>query len=857
MRTSLSYFALLAAIAASLLSFPSASAQTDTAVVAGPEYPAGSLHETLLGKEYRDLWTTPVRVPILDLDTFAGGLTPVRRGGGNQTISLRFEGQNGQEYNFRSVNKEITKGLPDWLKETLVDWVLQDQTSSLHPGAAGLAAAILDSVNVLNPGPRLIVLPDDRRLGEFRKEFAGRLGWIEIHPDENRETPRHSFAGAVRVAGTDRVLEHLAESADHRVDSRAYLRARLMALFLGDWDRHQGQFRWARYDRAGVHWWVPVPEDRDYAFVSYDGVLPRLARQTFVPRAHPYRAAFRENLLPLVISAEELDRRILAELHWEVWDSVAGHLQERLSDAAIGDALRRMPQAWYAESGARLYAILRGRRDRLHKAAEQFYGLVMQAPEVHATDEPDWADVERLSGGEVRVRLAALQEGSAPVPYFDRTFQPNATREIRLYLHGGNDRLIVRGSVPKSIRLQVVGGAGDDVLADSSRVGSNKARAMFYDSQGENRIVRGPDTGVDTRTYRAVSRTTKTLSLPPRDWGSSRSWFAPWADYRGHAGGLVIGGGPSYTRYGFRQWPYAYRLAARGMLAPGSGRIGIALQGDFRLSGSSEYLTVHAHASQLEAFWFHGFGNETAFGAPSYGHLASPTELLLDAMYHLRPFQRVRLAVGPTFKWTDAKLKPGSASGSFGPDGGEPFGQVGVRSELVIDTRDEPSFPSRGLRLDLGGTAYREHWDAAGSFGSLRAAVASYARLPPLQGAVLALRAGGERAFGRFPVHEAAFLGGSPSIRGYAYRQFAGDAALYGNSEVRVPLTEANLIVRGTLGVSALLDAGRVYYRGTSEGGWHTAAGGSLWFATPGPVVNVSYARGELGQLYVGLGMPF
>ncbi len=35
------------------------------------------------------------------------------------------------------------------------------------------------------------------------------------------------------------------------VDARAYLRARLMDVLIGDWDRHLEQWRWARYENDG------------------------------------------------------------------------------------------------------------------------------------------------------------------------------------------------------------------------------------------------------------------------------------------------------------------------------------------------------------------------------------------------------------------------------------------------------------------------------------------------------------------------------------------------------------------------------------------------------------------------------
>ena len=75
-------------------------------IVAGAQYQAGGLHRMLLGGAYRDLWATPVRAQVLDLETYGGGLQPLKESGGNQTKSLRFVTSGGTEYVFRSVNKD-------------------------------------------------------------------------------------------------------------------------------------------------------------------------------------------------------------------------------------------------------------------------------------------------------------------------------------------------------------------------------------------------------------------------------------------------------------------------------------------------------------------------------------------------------------------------------------------------------------------------------------------------------------------------------------------------------------------------------------------------------------------------------
>ena len=69
---------------------------SDTVVVVpGARYRASWPFRVFFGGSWRDDWITAIRVRKLDLSTFDGGLTPVRRGGGMQTKSLRLKSANG------------------------------------------------------------------------------------------------------------------------------------------------------------------------------------------------------------------------------------------------------------------------------------------------------------------------------------------------------------------------------------------------------------------------------------------------------------------------------------------------------------------------------------------------------------------------------------------------------------------------------------------------------------------------------------------------------------------------------------------------------------------------------------------
>ena len=84
-------------------------------VVLGERFRAGKFKKWLYGSDYRQLWTTPIEIPVLNLDEVGGGLTPLRTGGFGQSISLHFTGQDGHRYTVRSIDKDPTKRIWDAL----------------------------------------------------------------------------------------------------------------------------------------------------------------------------------------------------------------------------------------------------------------------------------------------------------------------------------------------------------------------------------------------------------------------------------------------------------------------------------------------------------------------------------------------------------------------------------------------------------------------------------------------------------------------------------------------------------------------------------------------------------------------
>jgi hypothetical protein len=815
-------------------------------VVLSERYRRGWLHELLLGRDYRDLWATPIEVEVLDLRREAGGLTPVRVVGSGQTKGLALKGADGRSYTFRGLEKDLSRQLPPSLRESLAADILSDQAASQHPAGALVVPPILDAVGVLHNEPRFVVMPDDPALAEFRAGFAGAVGTFE-------EFPTAGFAGSVEIISAGEMWKRLRDGPEVRADARSYLLARLVDLMIGDWDRHRNQWRWAKL--PGEPRWRPIPEDRDQAFVRFEGLLLAFARGG-LPLLVAYGPTY-PSMAGLAYDSWDVDRRILAELPREAYEEAAAFVGARVTDEVLGDAVDRMPPEYRARDGGRLLAALRARRDGIGEAARRFYEYLAPEVDVFATDAAEVVEVERARDGSVAVRVAA----PPAAPYFERRFLPRETREVRLYLFGGDDRVVVRG--PESpIKLRVVGGDGDDWVDDAA------GGTLVYDSGSKDRVVRGPGTSWKRKPYTPPPPPPRGAWMPARDWGRRTMGTPPWIRYRSGVG-LFVGAGLQTEGYAFRRHPYGDRQMIRGGYATEAKRVRIEYSGDFRFENSPLRAGIFARASGIDILRFYGYGNETPKGSKAF-HRVERQQYSLEPSLTLPLGSRAAVSVGPVVKYATTELEPGRFITAVRPYGTDRFGQWGVAGAVRFDSADLPANPRRGAVVTAGGAFYPAAWDVESAFGSAYGEAAAYLGARKGLEPTLALRAGAKRVFGTYPFHEAAFVGGgsaigagsgdSGAVRGLPPQRYAGDACAYGSAELRLFLTRFFVLFPGDLGVFGLADAGRVWLDGESSKRWHRGFGGGVWIAFVERKNTVSFAvarsEGRTG-VYFDAGFAF
>lgn len=835
-------------------------------IAAGDEYAAGSFHQTMLGANHRDVWITPIKVPILDLHTFAGGLKPLKKGGGQQTLSLRFVTDDSTEWVFRSVHK-VFNVLPKLYKGTVVWYIFRDEGSASHPTGGLAADPIFSAANVLHPSPRLAVMPDDPILGEFRKEFAGMLGDIEPYPNVPPKAP--GFANAVDIIDSEKLLEKMNANSDDQIDARVFLTARLIDMFLGDNDRHPGQWKWARLEKKSKGPWEPITTDRDKVFVSYEGLVNKITRMA-LPNLITFTGTY-PNLAGQFANAQEFDRRQTQGLDRQVWDSVARSLQQTLSNSLIEQGVNAMPKE-YAPSSRVTAQKLEMRRDHLNEAADRYYDLLWPVADIHATDTTDRANVVRNADGSVEVRL---QSGNDK-PWLVRRFDPRDTHEIRIYLHGGDDAAVVTGSAQNSIPVRIVGGNGNNILVDSSVVGGHRNPTRLYDVGSVSGAKYAPDTADVRRNVddamnhsfnrRPWVRAYGTLIPPTKDRGSS---LTPTAGIgTGHGLGVIARLGVAHYTYGFRSVPYASMWRVNAAYSTKK-RYALNVATDKRFESTSFHIPIEAGLTQLETVQFRGFGNDILIArAPVPVGLPDPRDPFYDVkqtQYSIHPAIGLALnsgsdiSFGPIVRYAVTDSINNKFISQDKPYGFPHFGEAGLQLKLHYDSRSYPDTAHPRAVVEITGSGYPAIWDTKSAYESLAGFAAAYVTIPALTKPVIALRGGGKKLFGDFPYFDGAFLGGSSSLRTEDRQRFAGDASVYGNAELRVPVAKFPFILPLDVGLLGFTDTGRVYVDGDSPGGWHTTSGGGFWVGVINPAIslNVLFTNRQDKRTQANLGFAF
>lgn len=782
-----------------------------------------------MGTNYRQEWNTPVTVPVLNLS----GLKPVKRGGGKQTKSLRMEDASGRQYSIRSIQKFITdKTLPgDLMSEAAAD-IVSDGVSASYPYASLSMQPLADAVGVPYGKVRLIYVPDDPALGEFRQEFGNMLATFEERLPDNVK----------KGYDTDDVADKLEKDNDNRVDQKALLVARILDMFVMDLDRHEDQWQWGANDNSnGGKTYFPIPRDRDQAFYINQGVLPRLAsKQSFVPQLEGFKPAAKD-ITRFNFAARNLDRFFLNELTESDWKKAVDEFLAKMTDAVIEKALAMQPAAIRAmPSNQRIIDVLKARRNYLAAEVMTYYRFLAAEVNITGSDKRELFEITRNDDGSTLVQVYKMTgDGQKSFKMYERLFvgKTGETKEVHIYGFDGDDKFVVNGTTDK-IRLRLIGGGGADVF---EKAGKGNASVLIYDKNNGENVVNG-------RFNNHMSNDSNVNKFERIFYKYDRS-----------APGLAVGFNPDdgvflgltykIVKHGFRKDPYqsSHLFFASHALSTNAWNFRYANELIGVMGNKTDLITDIDVKAPNNTTNFFGYGVNSIYNKSNPGQFryyrARYNLADISLLIRQRFGDKFQISFGPAFQRFELdssdKLNKQRFITQTAMNGLDPatlyksqvyFGGI---LRLALDTRDHKVIPFKGVNWvttirHLSGTKSTPY-----RVTQLNTDLSIHISIIADR-LTLANRVGGGINAGSkgFEFHQAQYLGNEDNLRGFRRFRFAGKSKFYNQAELRLKLGDfKTYIFPGAIGIFGFLDAGRVWVENDTQEKMQTGYGGGLWIS--------------------------
>jgi hypothetical protein len=826
-------------------------------VAIAPQYDKVSkAHRILFGETYRKLWAAPVKVRIIDLNKEKGGLTVVEKGGGLQTKSLKLKDANGKLWVLRSIQKYPDRALPPRLKATIAKDILQDQVATGHPFAALTVPPFAEALGIPHLNPEIVYVANDPALGEFQTDFANTVLLLEERdPLTSTDTDN-----------SEKALEKLEKNNDNRVDQKLVLRARLLDLFLGDWDRHEGQWRWDEKKQKDGSLYVPIPRDRDKVYYNTSGIFPwLLSHQSLKSNLQGFHDGVRD-IAGYNFNNRYFDRIFLTELSEDDWKREISYVEEKLTDNLISTALHRLPDTIYKLTGQKIINTLIARRSMLRKEALKYYRFISARVDVAASNKQELFKIETKDNGDVAVEIFKVnKKGSDDKVIYSRIFDRRVTKDIRLYGLAGNDVFSVTGQQRSAIKVRMIGGDGVDSFYVEPNL-HNKSKLHIYDRSDQENILPPKSLArIKTLNDSSVNRYDK-YHFKYDKLGPALSLLYTIDQ------GILLRAGVGYEKHNFRKEPFAEKHLLAANYA--------TTRKSFMFEYSS-YLTKVIGKNDLKIDFlsrgpknvnnFFGIGNETEFvktEGKKINYYRNRFDLISAEVRLVRPVTtNLTVNLGLASQYYTSSQSNNTTHFFKNYHERHPADNVfadrfysGVVAGASVDTRNNGLFSTRGLLWDAEITGMNELTGENKSLARLVSEVNFFIPLLKDTNIVIANRIGGGTTFGNPAFFQKMQLGGMRNLRGFNSFRFTGKTMFYHNLDLRYKLFDFNsYLFPGTIGVVGFNDIGRVWEPGEKSNKWHHGYGGGIYIL-PADLILIQALFGrsvEATMPYISVGFTF
>lgn len=824
----------------------------------------GGVYRWLWGNHYRKYYAMPIEAEVGDLSALNGGVTPFREGGGNQSNSLRLKAYDGQEFVMRGIKKSAVRFLNaqafkkntfgNELTNTFPERFLLDFYTTNHPFTGFAVNNMADKIGLYHTNPKLYFIPKQKTLGRYNEHYGDELYMIEERFSSDPKTLQY-LDNASDILSTADVLKNMRKDSKFSVDKETYIRARIFDMLIGDWDRHEDQWKWAEYKKGDQIIYKPIPKDRDQAFSNYDGTAFKIIMNIPMIR---HMKSFKDdikNIRWMNMEPYPLDLIFLKDSHEKDWENQAKYIQQNLSDKDIDEAFNNLPKEVQDETLADIKRKLKLRKEKAHVYAKDYYRILQEKVPLAGTVNRDKFVIIKHKDS-VEVKQFKFNKDQSEELVFEKVYHSKQTKELWIYGLEEDDIYEVSGNGKSKTNIRLIGGYNHDTYQIS-----NGSKVKIYDFKSQKNTY---------NTKNASKRITDDYNINTYNWKHPKYNFVagyPNANFNPDDG-VILGFVANYTVNNFIRDPFTQKHSLSANFYTATGGFNLKYKGIFKKAVFGWDAGIDAsYTTPYFARTFFGLGNESINNADED-----------DRNYNRVRISQFRFAPSvSTTSWLSFRHQfQLSFENSKVQRNDDRFIAVSeeVRPEVFNDQQfaganytfsfknfDNNAFPTLGMEffINAGWKANLQELDR--NFTALSGKISLFHRIDKKGKFVFANSTHAMMINNnQFEFFQAAAIGGNNAMRAYRNERFAGKSYLANNSEIRWDFGRVkNNIVPVNMGILVGYDIGRVWIDNEYSRKWHQGAGAGFWLnILESFSAKIQYFVGEDGgRISGGLGMNF
>ncbi|MBK8516637.1 MAG: hypothetical protein IPL55_10260 [Saprospiraceae bacterium] len=831
---------------------------SDTILAANMKFHAGKFKSFIMGSGYRAEWTQNIQVPKTNIFTLNDGMVPYGFGGGKQTESIKLKAENHRRYAFRLLEKRPEKALSEFARHSLYNDITTDLITTMHPYGPLVADELLNQTDILHVSTVMLVHHSQNIDTNLYKYYEDKIAYLEEKP-KSKSKKNPGFHGADEIYKTYEMLNGIRKGSQYKLDKIAYAKVRVMDMWLGDWDRHEDNWIWARFDTSDIHTLKPIPKDRDHVFSKWSGLLPKIA-DFAVPNAENFGFKFKD-IRDLNFKARFLDRQLASELDKKDWLEAANYLIGIMTDSIIDQSVMQMPKDVYSFSGSIISEKLKSRRADLVRAVKVFYADLSKKVHIPGTNKRDYFEIISNDNSTVEIHIYDINKyGDREKMYYSRMFSTEETDAIYCFGLGDDDRFDVSGFGGESIKVYIIGGEGKDSIFTGSKNMLSSKCIQVYDSDNSD-FVENPNLIGTNNPARPARYEPYTFDY---------NYLAPKPGFRNSSGnGFGYTLGLTYYVRGFNKPDFAEKWDFGAIYYPGLKAY--RLDGKYQYKhfiGLSDLFIQSRFSTQYDKYpFFYGTGNHSTFDRK-----------LRDEGYNRIDYGYIRTEIGlestilRKSKWQSSlfieyhNVNP-ARSENILPEipllagiGKEQF--CGLKSLLEVDFTDDLYYPTDGNKLvvNLEGRISESNKIT----GKVQTEASYYKSVNIGLKTTLIGRTAYQVALGDVNFYHLSSIGSNTIFRGYPRNRFTDKHSLVYNAEIRIEIpTFYTPLFPLSSGTFFFYDGGKVWNKLSdfSMEHWNNSYGFGFYVA-PGTkqytlTATIAFTENDMVYSKVNLGFDF